>query len=467
MNKWCLSDEAKKQIEDEITELTLVHDYISKTNQENAEFSSIQDRDELILIDGGIKVPKVMMLENSNGITEIVNRVSKEFELEFVEDLAKRNGIEVNDVIALMQDEMQIEVLENGNIRQESLEKIAEVDEQGLMTFDEKWLEKLRPFEEVGLIKLSDSLVVKDMKPDSLQVVPLEKKKEELEKEDFEKQEIARVIGVEPDEILSVISIEDREGGSKLFNYDMTDVQKPLIARLRNNKFKVLKEDADGKKTEMIGFEATPVSKQVASLLKDTKNNLFTELQPGEVRAGKINPNQSEYNIFQIRRAGESRDDDLNNLLFVSTTGKTDMNVIESRERGEFRFARVPQSTIYPQNVYVENSNGVTKKKEITHTDNGSISFNDIERRKKLLEKLLEIDKTITEIEHESTEPTRRDSNDPDISDVLADGKRRLPDLYSRRDEILKSLGMEERDMIKITEEELGDDFRPGVRSRV
>lgn len=333
MNKGCLSDEAKKQIEDEITELTLVHDYISKTNQEDTEFTSIKNRGEIVLIDGGIRVPKVMMLENSEGITQIVNRVQKEFDLEFVEDLAKKNGLEIEEVIALMREEMQIEVLENGNIKQESLEKIAEIDEQGLMTFDEKWLEKLRPFEEVGLIKLSEALVVKDMKPGSLQVVPLEKKKEEVAKEEFEKQEIAKVIGVEPDDILSVISIEDREGGSKLFNYDMTNVQKPLIARLRNNRFKVLKEDADGKKTEMIGFEATPVSKQVASLLKDTRNNLFTELEPGEVRAGKTNPNQSEYNIFQIRRAGESRDDDLNNLLFVSTSGKTDMNIIESRDR--------------------------------------------------------------------------------------------------------------------------------------
>lgn len=466
MNKGYLIDEAKKQIEDEITELTLVHDYILKTNQEETDFTSIQSRDEIVLIDGGIRVPKVMMLENSQGVTEIVNRVSKEFELDFVENLAKKNGLETEEVIALMKNEMQIEVLKNGNIRQHSLEKIAEVSEDGLMTFDEKWLEKLRPFEEVGLIKLSDELVVKDMKPDSLQVVPLSKKKEEMEKQEIEKQEIAKVIGVEPDDILSVIRIEDREGGSKLFNHEMSNVQKPLIARLRNNNFKVLSEDESGNKTEMIGFDATPVSKQVASLLKDTRNNLFTELQAGEIKAGKTNPNQEDYNIFQIRRAGESIDDDSNNLLFVSTTGKTDMNVIESRERGEFRFAKVPQSSIYPQNIYLENNNGTTKKKEITHEES-TINLTDIEKRKKLLEELLEIDSKITQVENSKSEPIKRDSNDLDISDALADDKRKLPDLYSRRAEILKNLGIEERDIIKATEEELGDDFRPGVRSRV
>lgn len=133
---------------------------------------------------------------------------------------------------------------------------------------------------------------------------------------------------------------------------------------------------------------------------------------------------------------------------------------------GEFRFARVPQSSIYPQNIYIENSNGTTKKKEVTYEES-SISFEDIERRKKLLEKLLEIDSKIVEIEHQSSEPVKRESNDPDISDILADDKRKLPDLYSKRAEILKALGMEERDMVKVTDQELDDDFRPGVRSRV
>ncbi|MCI8291174.1 MAG: hypothetical protein HFJ25_02830 [Clostridia bacterium] len=49
----------------------------------------------------------------------------------------------------------------------------------------------------------------------------------------------------------------------------------------------------------------------------------------------------------------------------------------------------------------------------------------------------------------------------------MADDKRKLPDLYSKRSEILKALGMEERDMVKVTDQELDDDFRPGVRSRV
>lgn len=317
-----------------------------------------------------------------------------------------------------------------------------------------------------GLIKFSDGLAVKDVESKSLQVKTLKQKQQDMKEEDIEKKKIADSMGIDSDDIISVISIEDREGGSKLFNYDMEGAQKPLIVRLKNNKFKVLKEDENGEKKEMVGFEATPVSKQVASLLKDTNNNLFTTLKPGEVRAGKTNPNQNEYNIFQIKRAGESKDDDLNNLLFVSTSGRTDMNIIESRERGEFRFDKAPQSTVYPQNIYIENSNGVTKKKEITYSDQ-TIKFPDIEKRKELLEKLIEIEDMIQKIIDTSENiEEKKDMPTADISDELADSKNKLPDLYSTRSKILYELGMKEKDIIK-AEEELEHMERPGFRSRV
>ena len=45
-----------------------------------------------------------------------------------------------------------------------------------------------------------------------------------------------------PEDILSVIRIEDRDGGSKLFNDSLTQNAKPLIIRMRNNNFKVMEE---------------------------------------------------------------------------------------------------------------------------------------------------------------------------------------------------------------------------------
>lgn len=195
---------------------------------------------------------------------------------------------------------------------------------------------------------------------------------------------------------MSVIRIEDRDGGSKLFNYDMEDTDKPLIARLRNNKFVVLSEGENGELEKMIGYEATPVSKQVASLLKDT-NSGFTSIKPGDVKAGKTNPDQSKYDIYQIRRAGESMDDDLNNLLYVGCSGETDMNVIESKDNGEVRFAGARQSSIYPESIYLENSAGTQQKRQVTYEQEDTITFEDIEKRKDDLKKSLQAEQEIDE----------------------------------------------------------------------
>ena len=223
-----------------------------------------------------------------------------------------------------------------------------------------------------------------------------EKKREEKDHEEVQRQRVAQTIGVDSEEILSVIRIEDRDGGSKLFNYDMEDTDKPLIARLRNNKFVVLSEGENGKLEKMIGYEATPVSKQVASLLKDT-NSGFTSIKPGDVKAGKTNPNQSKYDIYQIRRAGESMDDDLNNLLYVGCSGETDMNVIESKDNGEVRFAGARQSSIYPESIYLENSAGTQQKRHVTYEQEDTITLEDIAKRNDDLKKSLQAEQEIDE----------------------------------------------------------------------
>lgn len=382
---------------------------MSRTGQEHDEFVSIKRRDEFVFLDGAVRIPNILMLENAKGVTEILNR--------------------------------------SGKKGQEILTKIAEIDENGQMHFDKEWFEKnLRPFVQVGLISDNDINFVKDVQDEktndigSLQVVPSDKMKEEKNHEDAEKQRIAKVIGVDPEDILSVIRIEDRDGGSKLFNYDLKDTDKPLMARLRNNKFKVLSENEDGELKEMIGYEATPVSKQVASLLKDTQSG-FTSIKPGDVKAGKTNPNQSKYDIYQIRRAGESMDDDSNNLLYVGCSGETDMNVIESRDNGEVRFARAPQSTIYPENIYLENSAGTPKKREVTYEgqeEENNIKFDDVARRKEVMRKLLEVESEIEELEAASKSP---------------ENQGRLSQLYSDRLMYLNELEITEKEAFRMQKE--------------
>ncbi len=520
-----LKDEAFKEIEDEISELTMIHSYLTNTNQRESDFVSIRNKEEFVLLDGAIKVPKILMLQNSNGITEILKKYSTRIDKDRIKEVEQATNLERKDILALMQDGMslddiesaanvlpfkdiaesaairemirrdiepqklqslqekgiQVVALSNGEIQVNGLEKIAEVNENGIMTLNKDWFEKnLAPFQEIGLINIDDQLAVQEISKDevekagtgSLIVVPLSKKREEMTKEEIEKQEIAKQLGEDPDRIISVIRIEDREGGSKLFNKDMTETSKPLIVRFRNNNFKVMEEKEDGTRQEMLGFEATPVSKQVAPLLKDTRDTLFTNLKAGEVRAGKTNPNMERYNIFQIRRAGESLDDDQNNLLYVGFSGQTDMNLIESMENGDARFARVPVSSVYPRSVYLESSFGTPKKVDIMHDreeetqkdihDDPTIKFEDIEARKELLEKLEKVELQIREIEAEAKSPKKESSDEKtdsksemkaDISDELADKSRKLPDLYSQRSEILMKLGLNQSQLV-IAEEE-------------
>ena len=197
MGKGTISLDIKSKIEDELEELALIQEYMSRTGQEHEEFVSIKRRDEFVFLDGAVRVPKILMLENSKGVTEILNRTGKK--------------------------------------GQEILTKIAEIDEKGQMHFDKDWFEKnLRPFVQFGLINEDDINFVKDVQDEkangigSLQVVPLEKKREEKNHEEVQRQRVAQTIGVDSEEILSVIRIEDRDGGSKLFNYDMEDTDKPL-----------------------------------------------------------------------------------------------------------------------------------------------------------------------------------------------------------------------------------------------
>lgn len=475
---------SKNEIMEEWLEMTLIEDYLYKSDQEDVELESIEHRKEFTISNVEMVVPNILMLKNSNGITEILNRCSNVIDTNEIAVVCARTNLKREDIVLLMRDGMKlddilkiaedlpfidiaesaairemvrrkiepnqlekmkkrgvsIELLKDGSIKEESLEKIADIQENGLMSFDSEWERKLRAFVMLGGMDLSKKVVVKDIENKSLQVIPLEQKEEEIKEEEQEKQKIAEALGVEADDVLSVISIEDKQGGSKLFNQDMKAATKPLIVRLKNNKFKVLQEDKNGEKTEIIGFEATPVSKQVASLLKDTRNNLFTDLKPGEVKAGKTNPNQSDYNIFQIRRAGENKADDSNQLLFVGCCGETDMNIIESRENGQFRFDRVPNKAVYPKNIYIEDGNGVTKKKELTYEE-PKIKYQDIRARRKLLDEVKQIERKI---------------------EKCNDRQEKL-DLYSKRADILKDLGIKESESTK-TMKDIEDELLPGGR---
>ena len=128
------------------------------------------------------------------------------------------------------------------------------------------------------------------------------------------------------------------------------------------------------------------------------------------------------------------------------------MNIIESKENGEVRFARAPQSSIYPENIYLENNAGTAKKREVTYEDGEKepvIQFDDIEKRKEILEKLLEIEREIEELQ---------DSKSPE-------DQERLSQLYADRLMYLNELDITEKEAVQL-QQEYDEYTRSGRRPR-
>lgn len=546
MGKSLLKNEFLDSADEELTNLALMANYLEKTNRTEVEFSQLRRIDNLTIVDNGIKIPDLLLMREKNGKTDIMRKRTTTHNNDEIAEIMQKTGLEREDLIALMQDGLQLQeigeaaqqlpfkeisesaairemirrdispekitalkekgieivAIKDGSLQVTNLEKLAEVDEKGLVQLDPEVQKSLEPFEQIGLLSISEGLVIKEIEPEEqeeisnsrggkLKIVPLKEKKAERTKEELEKEEIAKQLGEKPEDILSVIRIEDREGGSKLFNDSLTQNSKPLIIRLKNNNFKVMEEKDDGTRVEIQGYEATPVSKQVASLLKDTAHNHDTYIKPGEIKAGKTNPDEERYNLFQIRKAGESKEGNPNHLLFVGFSGNTDLSIIENRENGNAIFDKVHQKSIYPRSAYMENSNGGAEKTNIVKENDEnsnmsdiSISYGDITSKISILEELKYVETEIRRIEgqtghdtrcanqhytHNHYESTNNDLSkgkannhfDPDISESFTDDARKLPNLYTRREQLLQILNLRLSDIL----EEIEEEYYRGIRS--
>lgn len=538
MVKGLLKDEERDKFEEELATFSLMEDYLSKTGQTQLEFTSIRRMQELELGNGALKIPNILAMQSVDGKTELLNITKQEYDREEIEELSKRTGLDRNDIILLLQDGMKIEEISDfadnlpfkeiadsaairemirkeidpaqlalmqkkgieivpasdGSLEVTNIQHLADVDEKGLVELDQDLVTSLKPFEEFGLIKVSKELVVKELEPQemekvkgkSLQVVSLEEKKAEITKEEIEKQRMAKSLGIDSSEIVSMIRIEDREEGSRLLNDEKDKNSTKYIIRTRNgivgNKFIVAKEVGEGEFEQLQGFESTPVAKNVASLLHDTKNSIDgVALKPGEIKAGKMHSMDNEYSYYQIRRAGESKDDDSNTLLFVGTMGDTDMELIESRDNGDKSFVRLPVSSVHPRNIYMENNSTSGRETKLIQDDPEkeensrkpeTVDFKDISKKRELLEKLIKIEKQIREIEgktghdeqciddcirHKDEQETQKGSElirDIDAFENTSDPEKKLPDLYSQRSTVLRQLGIDEVTAVKEQEEE-------------
>lgn len=523
----------KELLNKELSELTLIQDYLLKTGKKRETFSSIRRVTDLELADGSIKIPNIIVIENTKGNIEILNITEYKHTQEQIDKLMQETGLEEKDIISLMQDGLrleQIEVMANnlpfkdiadsaairemirkeinpeqikdmqnkgieikqlkdGRIQIKKLNELMEVNEEGIAKLDSGLEEKLKPFEQMGLIDISKELAIKEIQPDetdkenSLKVVSLQEKQADKTKEELEKQKVAKDIDIDSEYIVSIIKIEDKEIGSKLLNDNTDKNDTKYIVRTRDgalsSKFITVREKEDGEFEQLQGYEISPVAREVANVLGDKALNdgTQTSLKPGEIMAGKNNKERNDYNFFQIRKQGVDDTKDDNYLLFVGAMGETDINLIESRKVGDKKFVNIPTSKVYPENIYMEGridseherevkitqftdevkeKQEITKEKETSHQMN-EIKFADISERRELLERLDKVEEKIMTIEArtghnelcvenciQKDDENRISKNEVDISYEASDEKRELPDLYAQRSSILTKLNIDE-----------------------
>ncbi len=509
MIKGKINDDTMKKIEKEFSQISLIQDYLSKTGRMEETYTSIRQADSLELLkDLNIPIKNILLLENSRGITELFNITSTQYSKEQLAQVTKETGLAESEIEELLKlglelesinsiaesidskslaDSIQIkERLEeeikpeqliemakkgvqvvpdiNGGLQVNNLKKLAEIDERGNLELEPKLLESLKSF---GVLDNSSNLVIEEIEGreknqgNTLRASTLEEKESVRKQDEEKKQKMAKDLGIDSDDIVSVIRIDDKEVGSKFYNDpSINNNGTPYVVRTRDgviqSKFIIVKENEEGKFEKLEGYESTPASRELASLLKDNQS-LKDEvaLKRGDIRVGKANTTNEDYNYFLIRGNGESEYGEPKNLLYVGTFGDTQMSVIEHADRGERALVPVPVSSVFPSRIYLENNRGNNKTTELSageeniNSPSSKISFNDINEKKELLQKLKSIENRISEIENK-TKPENDKSLQGEYDEELETGEdtKDLNSLYGERGRILKQLGLDESTVI-------------------
>lgn len=112
MAKGLLKEKEKELLGEELSELTLMHDYLLKSGREKETFTSIRRMSDIELADGSIKIPNVIVMQNTEGKSEILNVTNYSYEQEQIQKLMEETGLNRKDVLSLMRDGLRLEQIE-------------------------------------------------------------------------------------------------------------------------------------------------------------------------------------------------------------------------------------------------------------------------------------------------------------------------------------------------------------------
>ena len=446
--------------------------------------------------------------------------------------------------------------MEDGSVRVQGLAKIAEVDAEGKTVLSPKIKEQLAVFEQMGMIELSKEMAIEKIEPQErdlaksepkvksksalkslakaqgeeqeeeqdlakemeetqelqeqeeeeletseeqvlpkkLKIVSLKEKNKVKTQDELEKEQIAKVLGCKPDDIISVIRFSSRETASQFFNDNVGGDTTQVLVRLSGNKFWSMEEDKDKNLKKRHSLEVSPASKLLADKLKDTRHPGDTWVLPGEMRTGKSHENSEKYDFFEVAIPGENKTDGLSSAMYVGldATNTQDMRVLSSRRNNVYDIEEDDVRSIVPSRVFLPSNSGARDEIKVRPIDGemsndnpeveqeSSSSLKDLSEQQDLLMKLEYIEREIDAIEKANgisynTESTIQDMEaegdskkrriEPgEIADIGTKDMIRLPDLYAQRSEILTRLGLNESSLIRMPERTKEEEEQEAIR---
>lgn len=544
-----LTEQSRKEIESKIRKLKIEQDYISLKLPDDVRITSVERNLTFNLkelnIDRDINDVTLMKVkEAERDYYKLLNyseNVMDNKEIQRVAQVLKLSEKDINDLLSTGLELKEIEqtgiqAIKDSSSKQQSIstrelkeritekgleekenevitvsrsgdktiiskiDEIGEINDKSQLELSNDIQKQLQPYVATGLVKLDEKLYLSiekeptkdgELGREIYKAIPEEKLEEKQEKQEKEKEEIAQDLNENPDNIVGIIRVNDRETCSQILNDDSirTSSDNVVIVRFKNNRFKAMQENAAGDKKEIIGFKATPAFENIAPVLENKVGNLYSNFNVGDITAGKRVDGQ-KYDVFYADTG--TRGDGIGNLIVVNSDGKNNMDMVKTAECGGYEIEFADAERVYPAEVIMESKDG-DKSKHIHKEDTEIVDEKEeeklyevadgysgsIEEERELLEELIEIDDEITELQNSpdiEIDTTLREiaigsaagyalgkeagalvggarGVEKGIEESKENKEDRIKELESRRSDVLKRLGYSQKDLIKAKEE--------------
>lgn len=309
------------------------------------------------------------------------------------------------------------------------LKEIATIDDDGKIILDEKMEKALKIYNPEFIRKIKEeTIVVKEKEPGKL---VLKDDREENDKIEKEKNEIAKSIGVKADDVMCVLVIRDNEVAGNIFGKKEKSGTVSTIVRLKNGTFRFGELGNDGKFIEQKGMEVHNVSKEIFYNFSNNSTS-YAVAGIGSMKTGRTNERIGPSDdVIEIKGKGDTGE--ANGMILVNgMTNNVQAYTYDRDESGikvkedvhlerEFPGSRVIMANGEKENVYENDM--INKEHQSNDYNIEDNSVNEL-RMQVLRDKILELDSKIDELTEKLNDYNSREDNDVskrDLQDEIMD----------------------------------------------